>query len=152
MTEPPLPFSRLLSRHTRRREFIGLVSGVATWQFAAGAQQPNVVRRLSWLGVNPPSDPFLRHQLTELTKALERLGWTESRDLRIDYLAYGGNSDRARTFAKEFIRLAPDVIIVVGSPGVAVLQQEIQNIPIVFMGATDPVGQGPRWGASRTAA
>jgi putative ABC transport system substrate-binding protein len=73
---------------------------------------------------------------------LEHLGWTEGRKFRIDFLWYGGYADRSRALAKELVNLAPDAILVVGSPTVAAVRQETQSIPIVFASVTDPVGQG----------
>jgi putative ABC transport system substrate-binding protein len=77
-----------------------------------------------------------------MTQALEHLGWRGGREVRIDYRWYSGDADRARALAKELVHLAPDVILVSGSPAVAAMRQETQSIPIVFASVTDPVGQG----------
>jgi putative ABC transport system substrate-binding protein len=90
----------------------------------------------------PLDHPIAQRELAEFTQALEHLGWTEGRNIRIGYRGYGGDADRPRALAKELVNLAPDAILVVGSPAVAALQQETHSIPIVFVSVTDPVGQG----------
>ena len=73
---------------------------------------------------------------------LRRLGWTEGRDVRIEYRAIAGDITRFRTYATELVGLVPDVILVQSNPGLAVLQQETGTIPIVFVQVADPVGSG----------
>jgi putative ABC transport system substrate-binding protein len=129
----------------RRRKFIvALGSGVLACPLVVRAQeQPSGnVRRIGSLQVVAPSDPIAQRQDAEFTQTLEHLGWTKGGNLRIDYRWHGGDVDRARAFAKELVSLAPDAILVVGSPAVAAVRQETQSIPIVFVGVTDPVGQG----------
>jgi putative ABC transport system substrate-binding protein len=70
------------------------------------------------------------------------LGWTVGRNLQIDYRWYGGDAGRARALAKVLVSLAPDVIEAIGTPALAAMRKETQTIPIVFVGVTDPVGQG----------
>jgi putative ABC transport system substrate-binding protein len=75
-------------------------------------------------------------------EGLAQLGWTEGRNLRIDYRWAGGDIGRIRTFAKELVELSPDIMVGYATPSVAALQQETRSIPIVFLSVTDPVGQG----------
>jgi putative ABC transport system substrate-binding protein len=88
------------------------------------------------------SDATTQRVFAEFEQAFEHLGWTEGRDFRIDYRGGGGNADRARALAKELVSLAPDVLLVAGTPASAAVRQETQTIPIVFVNVTDPVGQG----------
>jgi putative ABC transport system substrate-binding protein len=100
------------------------------------------VRRIGWLGQLAQSHPIQGPLFTEFTQALEHLGWTEGRNLRIDYRRYGDDADRARVLAKELVGLAPDVIHVFRTTAFAAARQETQTIPIVFAGVSDPVGRG----------
>jgi putative ABC transport system substrate-binding protein len=126
----------------RRRELITLLGcAAAKWPLVARAQEQATsgMRRIGVL-IAAPSDPSAQRRHVEFTRALEHLGWKEGRNVRIDY--WGGDADRARVLAKELVSLAPDAILVAGSPAVAALRQETQSIPIVFVNITDPVGQG----------
>ena len=71
------------------------------------------------------------------------MGWTNGRNLRVDYRWAGGDIGRIRTLAKELVELAPDILVAYAAPSVVALQQETRSIPIVFLSVTDPVGQGP---------
>src|SRR5262245_39278853 len=119
----------------RRREFIigSLIGAAVAWPLVTRAQeQPTgTVRRIGFLSVVAPSDPILQRGHTEFTQTLEHLGWTKGGNLRIDYRWHGGDADRARALVKELVSLAPDAILVVGSPAVVAVRQETQSIPIV---------------------
>jgi putative ABC transport system substrate-binding protein len=130
----------------KRREFVTLL-GVAAiaGPLVVRAQEPPTgkVRRIFALLPSAPGDPNEPHGArAKFTQTLEYRGWMDGGNLRIDYRWHGGDPDRARTLAKELVSLAPDAILVVGSPAVAALRQETQTIPIVFVNITDPVGQG----------
>jgi putative ABC transport system substrate-binding protein len=89
------------------------------------------------------------------TQALQRLGWTDGRNVRIETRWGAGDADRFRKYAAELVALAPDVIVVSTSVIVAILQQATQTVPIVFVGVIDPVGAGfvatlPRPGGNTT--
>ena len=126
----------------RRREFLGLVGGAATWPVASKAQQGERVRRVGILNILGSDDPEGQARRAVFEQTLEQLGWTVGRDLKIETRQVGSDKDRLRRYAAELVALAPDVIFSIGSLPVASLQQATRTIPIVFMNVTDPVGAG----------
>ena len=125
----------------RRREFI--VAGGATfaWHLTAEAQQPDQLRRIGVLMATFESDPAAQARLAALRSALERLGWKEGSNLRID-VRWCSDIKLFVQCAAELVAFGPDVLIGEATPGVAALRRETQTIPIVFAGILDPVGQG----------
>jgi putative tryptophan/tyrosine transport system substrate-binding protein len=127
----------------RRREFITLLGGAAAWPLAARAQQGENIRRICVLtaGVGA-EDPDAEARNGAFVLALQQLGWTTGRNLRIDYFWGLGQSDTIRKHAMELAGLAPDVILASGSAGLAALLQATRAVPIVFVNVADPVGAG----------
>ena len=70
------------------------------------------------------------------------MGWTDGRNVRIDYRWGAGDADNIRKYAAELVALAPDVILASGTATVAPLLQATRTVPIVFAQVTDPVGAG----------
>jgi putative ABC transport system substrate-binding protein len=126
----------------RRREFIALVSGAAAWPLAARAQRGERERRMGVLLPYAADDPEIKSRLTTFRRTLEQLGWSEGRNVHIDYRFAAGSSARYRPLAQELIALQPEVIVAVTTPVVATLQQETRAIPIVFTSVSDPIGAG----------
>jgi putative tryptophan/tyrosine transport system substrate-binding protein len=127
----------------RRREFIGLMgSAVAGWPLEASAQPAEHIRRVGLLLGLTEDDPEASARIAAFRKGLEETGWTEGRNIRIDYRFAGGDPDRVRAYVRELVALAPDVIVAHSTPVVAALKQETSIIPIVFVVVNDPVGQG----------
>ena len=126
----------------RRREFITLLGGAAAWPISAGAQQPERVRRIGVLMGYPEGDPQAQANVTALRQGLREVGWTEGRNVQIDYRWAGGDPDKARTFAKELIGMTPDVIVPSTNQVTRIVQQETRTIPVVFAFVGDPVGSG----------
>jgi len=125
----------------RRREFITLVGGAAVaWPLAAHAQQANQVRRIGVLMGYASTDPEGQALLAGFTRHLAELGWTESRNVRIEVRWGGSNVDLLHTFARELIGLQPDVLLASSTPTTAALARETQTIPIIFTLIADPVG------------
>src|ERR1700730_6383661 len=90
----------------------------------------------------PAGDPEGQARITAFVQALQKLGWTDGRNVRIDYRWGATDADHARPYAAELAALAPDVILSSGSPSVAALQQATRTVPIVFVSVVDPVGSG----------
>jgi putative tryptophan/tyrosine transport system substrate-binding protein len=128
----------------KRREFIALVGGggllLAAKVRRARAQQPQRMRRIAILMVTDDADGQAR--ITALREGLQRLGWTEGHNLRIDTRWAAGDADRMQTYVTELVQANPDAILANGSPAVAALRQETRSIPIIFAAVVDPLGQG----------
>jgi len=122
----------------RRRDFVSLIGGSAVvWPLVARAQQGERMRRVGVLE-SIPEDPYL----AAFMQGLQRLGWADGHNVRIDTRWGAGKGDDIRKHAAELSALAPDVMLVVGTPAVASLLQATNAVPIVFLRVTDPVGAG----------
>jgi putative ABC transport system substrate-binding protein len=128
----------------RRREFMTLLgSAAAAWPLAARAQQGNRIRRIGLLLSSlAADDPESQARATAFVQGLQELGWTDGRNMRIDYRWGLGEADRLRKSAAELVALAPDAILAGGNPALAALQQATRALPIVFANVNDPVGNG----------
>jgi putative ABC transport system substrate-binding protein len=127
----------------RRREFIkGIVGSAAAWSLAARAQQDDRVRRIGFLSPIVENDPENQIWISEFTQRLQELGWTDGRNVRIDFRFSGADAIRISTLATELVEKHPDVIIAVGLPSAAALRQQSLSIPIVFAQVVDPVSAG----------
>ena len=101
----------------KRREFISLLGGVAAaWPLAARAQQPERLRRIAML-TGRTEDVESLGWVEAMRQRLKELGWSDGRNVRIELRA-GGDVERWQTDAGELVASAPDVIVVVGNPGV----------------------------------
>ena len=127
----------------KRREFISFVGGAAiSWPLAARAQQGERVRRIGVISGVRADDPDLRARNAAFVQGLAQLGWTDGRNVRIDYRWGEGNADDLRKHAAELVALAPDVILAPGGPAIERVLQATRTVPIVFVIAIDPVGSG----------
>ena len=131
----------------RRREFIKFVASAsaaaALAPLAAHAQQRGErVRTVGALMAVREDDPTVQSRTAMLLQELAALGWSEGRNLRIEWRWTGGNIARVRDYAAELAQLAPDLILAQGTPNVAALKQATTTIPVVFVMVNDPVAQG----------
>jgi putative ABC transport system substrate-binding protein len=127
----------------RRREFIiWFGSAAAAWPLAARAQQPERARRIGALMPFTAEDAEAKSIVAALQQGLQELGWTEGRNIRVEYRWGGRNVERTRTYAAELVGLSPDLIFAFFNAQLAPLSRETRTIPIVFVGASDPVGAG----------
>jgi putative ABC transport system substrate-binding protein len=127
----------------QRREFITLLGGAAaTWSLPAHAQPSERVRRVGILTGIAGEDPHTKARLTAFLQELQKLGWTEGRNVRIDARAAAGNPATIRKYAAELVALEPDVIVGAGATPTARLLEATHTVPIVFAIVVDPVGAG----------
>jgi putative tryptophan/tyrosine transport system substrate-binding protein len=125
----------------RRRDFIRVAVGLAAaFPFEVRAQQPDRIRRIGVLS-GGAEDEVAKAQIAAFVKELQQLGWTDGRNVRIDYRFAAGNSENFPKYAAELVALAPDVILTTGAALPAMLQAT-RTVPIVFAFASDPVGSG----------
>jgi putative ABC transport system substrate-binding protein len=128
----------------KRREFLGVLGGAAAWPVVARAQQGERVRRIGVLqgGRDRADDPRSQPNTAAFLQALQQLGWTDGRNVKIDYRWPAGDADKARKYAAELVALAPDVILAVSAANMTPLLQATRTVPIVFAAVSDPVGAG----------
>jgi putative ABC transport system substrate-binding protein len=127
----------------RRREFITLLGGAAAaWPLAVRAQQAQKMRRIGVLMNTAADDPEGKARNAAFERGLQELGWTDGRNVRIDYRWGAGDADRIRRYAAELVSLSPDVILTVGSATAGPLLEATRTVSIVFVQAPDPVGAG----------
>jgi putative ABC transport system substrate-binding protein len=127
----------------KRREFIILLGGaVLAWPVAVHAQQPEHLRRVGVVIPFPENDPASQARVAAFAQALERLGWVEGKNIRIDYRFAAGDPALYKAYAAELVGLAPDAILASPTTAVAELQQLTHTIPIVAVYLVDPVGLG----------
>jgi putative tryptophan/tyrosine transport system substrate-binding protein len=127
----------------RRRDFITLLGGVAaTWPLAARAQQSERTRHVAILMSGAEGDAETQARLAGIRQGLSRFGWSEGRNVEIDYRYASASPEQARLLARDLVALKPEVIVAPSVVVATALQRETRVIPIVFVGAIDPVGAG----------
>jgi putative ABC transport system substrate-binding protein len=139
----------------RRRTFITLLGGAATWPLAVRAQQPERTRRISALIAFAKDDPETEERLASFRQGLAKRGWVEGRNIHMDYRFAAGRGEQSPVLAKELVAMQPDVILAHTPGSTVALQRETRTIPIVFVNVSDPIGMGfitslPRPGGNLT--
>ena len=126
-----------------RRKFIAALSGAAAaWPLTARAQQSEGMRRVGVLSGTGTDDPQGQADLAAFLEGLQKLGWTDGRNVRLDARWAAGNAADTRKYAVELVALAPDVIFANGSAAMGPLLEATRTVPIVFAIVPDPVGAG----------
>jgi putative ABC transport system substrate-binding protein len=127
----------------KRRKFIALIGGAVAMPLAVRAQQNERIRRLGVLL------PFAKDgpesvRVEAFLQELQRLGWTDGRNLQIEYRWETSDLQKA---AMELVALSPDVILVSTTPALSSMHQATRTVPIVFTQVADPVSAGllPVW-------
>ncbi|MGA8001548.1 MAG: ABC transporter substrate-binding protein [Pseudolabrys sp.] len=126
----------------KRRDVIKLIGGAAaSWPLAVRAQQHDEVRRIGVLVNVAANDPEAQTSVAAFKQALQQLGWSEGRNLQLDFRGAAGDPERMQAFAKELVALQPHVILTRSTPVTAALLRQTRTIPIVFTVVSDPVGE-----------
>jgi putative ABC transport system substrate-binding protein len=129
--------------HLRRREFITLLGGVATtWPLTARTQQAERMQRVGVLMGYAETDMAAQALVAALRQELQKLGWEEGRNIRVDVRFPGSESGRIRAALIELMSLKPDVLVSNTNLVTAVVQSEVRTTPIVFIFVADPVRSG----------
>ncbi len=129
----------------KRREFIALIGGAATgWPIRSRAQEQHAsMRRVAVLVSGAAGDPEIQARLKAFRGALQRLGWTDGKNLTYDVrFAQGDAADYAKPLANELLALHPDVILSDTTPITAIFRRETKTTPVVFVQVSDPIGAG----------
>ena len=141
MLRSSMPCPGPLGEAMKRREFITLLgSAAAIGPLAARAQEPK--RRIGVLMSLVENDPEGQARVRAFVDALQQLGWTDGRNVRMDIRWTAGKSAETDKYAAELVALTPDVIFASASVNVAALQRITHSVPIVFANVIDPVGAG----------
>src|SRR5262245_12391145 len=125
----------------KRREFITLLGGAAAWPVTARAQQGERMRRIG-VQIGSVDDTDAKARLRAFQQGLQQLGWTEGRNVQIDYRFSAGSADAMRENAARLAARALDVILATGDAVMVPLLQLAPTVPIVFAMMIDPVGGG----------
>jgi putative ABC transport system substrate-binding protein len=126
----------------RRRDFIRAVVGAAAaFPLPARAQQGDRMRRVGVLVGLPEDSSDIRARLAGFRQGLEKLGWIEGRNVRIE-IRYAAAGAHAQTHAQELVALQPDVILAQSPSSAAAMYRATRSIPVVFASVGDPIGMG----------
>jgi putative ABC transport system substrate-binding protein len=123
----------------KRREFITLLGSTVAWPLTARAQQPRRIGML--MAAYSQTDREGQALIAAFLDRFQMLGWTEGRNVRIEY-RWAGDAERIKAPAAELVRSAPDVIVAVTGLALAELHRLTSTIPIVFTQVGDPVDSG----------
>src|SRR5262245_26885689 len=132
------PPRRRGDRIMRRREFISLLGGAAAWPLAARAQQPERMRRIGVLQPFPKDSPE-KARIEAFLKELQRLGWTDGRNVQIEYR---WQTSDLRDAAMVLVQLSPDIVLVSSTPAVSAMLPASQTLPVVVTQVAEPVTAG----------
>jgi putative tryptophan/tyrosine transport system substrate-binding protein len=127
----------------KRRELITLLGGAAVaWPLSARAQQ-----RMPRVGVlvglaSSADDSVAVESLRPFNQEMQKAGWIEGNNIRLDYRFGGGDLLKITSSADELVARNPDLIYAQGLPAARAVHQKTRTIPVVFAQVADPVGFG----------
>jgi ABC-type uncharacterized transport system substrate-binding protein len=127
----------------RRREFFGLMAGVAAWPLAAGAQQAKPIARIG-LFLPPPRNS----EVEAFLAGLHDFGWVEGENVHVEYRDAGGDDGRLWALAAELVALDVDVLVTATFPGILAAHRATTKIPTVMIVGPDLVAIGLAAGLS----
>jgi putative ABC transport system substrate-binding protein len=126
-----------------RRAFIAVIGGgLVTLPLAAQAQQAGKVYRIGMLLAAAPTDENEVRNLDGLRDGLRAFGYSEGRNLMIEYRWAEGRLERLNLLASELVTRKPDVVVAVSEPAAIAARRATTTIPIVMPICGDPVAAG----------
>jgi putative ABC transport system substrate-binding protein len=125
----------------KRRTALGVVAGALLWPWFASGGAAERVRTVGVLIALPDGDHEIPRRVDAFEAGLRELGWSLGRTIDVRYRFAGDTSDLQRA-ARELVAWAPDVIVASSGLVVTALLRESRAIPIVFVTASDPIGDG----------
>jgi putative tryptophan/tyrosine transport system substrate-binding protein len=114
----------------------------AAWPLAADAQQGGRMRRIGALMNLSVDDPESLSRVTAFVQGLQELGWTDGRNVRIDFRWGAGDAEHLQKYAVELVSLAPDITLASGDGAAVSLQRATRTLPIVFVNVGEPISNG----------
>jgi putative tryptophan/tyrosine transport system substrate-binding protein len=127
----------------KRREFIAVLGGAAVaWPVAVRSQQADRMRRVGVVMAYTEKDANGQLQVAAFRQQLQKLGWTEGRNIQIDFRYAADDPTRIRALAVDLMGLGPDVMVSNSNFVTTILQSEVRTIPLVFVSVSDPIGSG----------
>jgi len=114
-----------------RRAFIAGLGSASAWPVVARGQQPERMRLIGAL-TGAAEEPYIQARHAVFRQELQKLGWTDGRNIRFDYRWGGGDINKTRREAEELVALAPDVILAIGG-AMDLLHHVTRTVPIVFV-------------------
>ena len=121
----------------RRRDLALLLGGLAAWPLATWAQPRPKNPVIGYLIPANPEPPF-----GYFKEGLEKLGYVEGRNIHIEFRSAEGQPERLAGLAAELVGLKVDILVAAQTPAITAAKKATDQIPIVMVGAGDPVGTG----------
>jgi putative ABC transport system substrate-binding protein len=126
----------------RRRTFIKVLGGAAAWPAVVRAQERQRVRVIGVLMNYAENDPEGQARFSVLREQLQKLGWLEGGNIRIQTRWTAAKADLMQAYTAELVSLPADVLVANSTPLLTTLQPLTRTIPIIFTQVADPIGSG----------
>jgi putative ABC transport system substrate-binding protein len=126
-----------------RRELLALfgAAGLACLRVPS-ARASERIRRIGALLSSSADDPLSQTVIGAFSQGLQECGWSVGRNVRVEYRWAAVDDHLMRQYAAELIAFAPDVVLAFGTVAAGAIERESREVPIVFVNAGDPVGEG----------
>jgi putative ABC transport system substrate-binding protein len=124
----------------KRREFVTILGGAASWPLVGRAQQAGKIWRIGML--DTASAELNTVNVAAFHRGMRELGYVEGQNLKVEYRSANGRNERLPKLVSELLRLGPDVIVLRGTPEAVAVKNATTIIPVVMSAVGDPLGSG----------